>query len=413
MKHAAARLIFSDGTADTPNELRQQVVIATRAARACAQAGLDDSASSCWQYAKASWAVLERRGAAAACATDGVRMCTLCQSAGPIHGQRTLTVGANAHLPQTHGWQSPLCGAGTTTRARRLRHTTRRCVSWTTRLTWYARHITPMTFHLHRKHAAWPARSKLSNPQPKASGAAETAYNIGVYLVDAQAVERALSWFEAGFQALGQAPPREAPPSGHQSNPLNADDNEEVAADEPGGSLLQRRIVRCMAWCLLQLGHPAEAEKRLSLTPSCKSRDTKEGVIDACLALEICCRLPSRHADIAQRASRGGGVNVMRNPVATVHLVWIPFPGVRNIFEKERLPSAVAQRTLSMLLLHTAKSHGGDATDPARWAFQRSSADVQASALVECMTVAAMDEAVDADSLAATVTTVSSVEGEW
>lgn len=77
MKHAAARLIFSDGTAVTPNELRQQVVIATRAARSCSEAGLDDSAVSCWQYAKAAWTVLERRGAAAACAADGIRLCPL------------------------------------------------------------------------------------------------------------------------------------------------------------------------------------------------------------------------------------------------------------------------------------------------------------------------------------------------
>lgn len=87
MKHTAALLLFQFGTADTSVLLRQQLIVATRAARAATFADATDRAETCWQFASAAWQALVRRGATAACAVDGIRYR---KSAAAGHGSVTF-----------------------------------------------------------------------------------------------------------------------------------------------------------------------------------------------------------------------------------------------------------------------------------------------------------------------------------
>jgi hypothetical protein len=87
-----------------------------------------------------------------------------------------------------------------------------------------------------------------------------------------------------------------------QATPTNEGAKEPAVSDRLGSTrdedfiALEKRVIRCMAWALLQLGHAEQAEKRLSLSVGATA-----DVFDHCLALEICCSLPARHLDIAQR----------------------------------------------------------------------------------------------------------------
>lgn len=111
-----------------------------------------------------------------------------------------------------------------------------------------------------------------------------------MHLIDAHAIQSALAWFEMAYQALQQAMPANEgaeEPAGSRTLGLTRD--EDFIA-------LEKRVIRCMAWALLQLGHAEQAEKRLSLSVGATA-----DVFDHCLALEICCSLPVRHPDIAQR----------------------------------------------------------------------------------------------------------------
>lgn len=119
VKHAAARLLFADGTADTTSGLRQQLVVATRAAHCCSTAGLEDRASSGWKYAEAAWRALSRRGAATACAVDGVRLRMYYFEPHNTRHQPTVRlVTLTFSLPrQMHGTQKHWLQAGRTLKA--------------------------------------------------------------------------------------------------------------------------------------------------------------------------------------------------------------------------------------------------------------------------------------------------------
>lgn len=123
---------------------------------------------------------------------------------------------------------------------------------------------------------------------------AETAYNIGVRLLNQNAVDKtkaAASWFSKAYQLLGASANSAAAVSGGLLSDRGGGANQQqpsAAVSAASGSKLRSTILRCLAWAEHLLQEHEQAQRAVDLLLA--EDDTP---LHRCLALELICQRPA------------------------------------------------------------------------------------------------------------------------